>query len=148
MAHRAMQAFPLEAGERLCITREFVGKELQGDVAIQLQVFRLIHYAHAPTADFAEDAVMGNRLPHGLGVGSHWREILCRYRGRVNSGVRKKLLKFGVLGLGLLQDGDVGVGVLPKTEKVLIGFPLLGRVAATSEGASPSQMRQRAQRGI
>jgi hypothetical protein len=45
---------------------EFVGKEFQGDVATELQVFRLIHNAHSPTPDPAEDAVMGNRLPYGL----------------------------------------------------------------------------------
>jgi hypothetical protein len=56
----------LEAAESLGIAGEFVGKELQGDVATELQVFRLVHHAHAPAADLAEDAVMGNRLPFGL----------------------------------------------------------------------------------
>jgi hypothetical protein len=37
---------------------EFVGKELQGDVAAELEVFRLVHNPHAPTADLAVDAVM------------------------------------------------------------------------------------------
>jgi len=43
----------------------------QGDVATELQVFRLIYNTHAPAADPAEDAVMGNRLTHGLGGDSH-----------------------------------------------------------------------------
>jgi hypothetical protein len=51
---------------------EFVGKELQGDVATELEVFCLIHDTHSPTADHAEDAVMGNRLPHRLGGRIHW----------------------------------------------------------------------------
>jgi len=63
-----------EAAEGLCVVGEFVGKELQGDVATQLQVFRLIHHAHAPAADLAEDTVMGNRLPHGFGRSGHWEE--------------------------------------------------------------------------
>ena len=62
---------PLESAEGLCIVGEFVGKELQGDVATELEVFRLVHHAHAPAADLAEDAVMGNRLPHGLGGRGH-----------------------------------------------------------------------------
>jgi hypothetical protein len=40
-------------------------------VATELEVFRLVDYAHAPAADPAEDAVMGNRLPHGLGRSGH-----------------------------------------------------------------------------
>ena len=34
--------------------------------------------------------------------------------------VRKTLLQLRVLRLGLLQDGDVGVGVFPEREEVLI----------------------------
>jgi len=55
--------------------------------------------------------------------------MLCRYREQVNSGVRKKLLKFGVLGLGLLQDGDVGVGVFPEGKEILICGTGFDRVA-------------------
>jgi hypothetical protein len=51
---------------------EFVGKELKSDVATEFQVFRLVDHTHAPAADLAEDAVMGNRLPHGLGELGHW----------------------------------------------------------------------------
>src|SRR6266571_4840907 len=52
--------FPLEAAEGLRIVGEFVGKELQGDVATELEVFGLIHDTHSPAADLAENAVMGN----------------------------------------------------------------------------------------
>jgi hypothetical protein len=41
-------------------------------VAPELEVFRLIHNAHATAADLAEDAVMGVRLPDGLGGRGHW----------------------------------------------------------------------------
>ena len=54
--------------------RKIIGKELQSNTATELQVFRLINNAHAPTPDLAEDAVMGNCLPHELGRSSHWRE--------------------------------------------------------------------------
>jgi hypothetical protein len=45
---------------------EFFGEELQGDMATELEVFGLVHNAHSPTTDLAEDTVMRNRLPHGL----------------------------------------------------------------------------------
>jgi hypothetical protein len=81
--------FPLETAESLCVVGEVVGKELQGDVATELQVFRLIHNSHAPAADFAEDAVMGDRLPHGFGGRGHWVDMLGGSRGKVN--VRRRL---------------------------------------------------------
>jgi hypothetical protein len=42
-----------------------------------------------------------------------------RLRSSRVSGVQ--LLELRVLGLGLLQDGDVGVGFFPEGEEVLIG---------------------------
>jgi hypothetical protein len=63
---------PLETTESLQIVGEFVRKELQGDVPTELKVFRLIDHTHSSAADLAEDAVMGNVLPHRLGRGSHW----------------------------------------------------------------------------
>jgi len=53
-----------------------VGKEFQGDMAAEFEVFRLIHDSHAPAADFAQDAVMGHHLPHGLGGRGHWLDML------------------------------------------------------------------------
>ena len=75
---------PLETAEGLCVVGEVVGKELQGDVATELEVFRLIHHAHATAADLAEYAVMGNRLPHGLGGRGHWLDMLGGGKGKVN----------------------------------------------------------------
>ena len=63
--------FSLKTAESLSNVGEFFGEELQGDVATELEVFGLVHNAHAPTADPAEDAVMGNGLPHGLGGHGH-----------------------------------------------------------------------------
>src|SRR5713101_4773824 len=67
--------FPLEAAEGLCVVGEFVRKELQGDMATEVEVFRLVHHAHAPAADLAKYAVMGNRLPdmlRGRGHRDEW----------------------------------------------------------------------------
>ena len=73
---------------------EFVGKELQGNVATELQVFRLIDHAHAPAPDLAEDAVMGNRLPHGLGGRGHWVDMLG---GGEGGGQRSVKVRFSCL---------------------------------------------------
>ena len=62
---------PLETAESLCVMGEVVGKELQGDMATELEVFRLVHHTHAPATDLAEDAVMGDRLTNGLGWRGH-----------------------------------------------------------------------------
>ncbi|HXW90498.1 MAG TPA: hypothetical protein VEK33_08120 [Terriglobales bacterium] len=64
--------------ESLCVVGKIIGKGLQSEVTTQLQVFRLVHHAHAPAADPAEDAVMGNRLPHGWWGCSHLRECVGR----------------------------------------------------------------------
>jgi hypothetical protein len=69
--------------------------------------------------------------------------MLCRYRERVNSGVRKKLLKFGVLGFGLLQDRDVGasstlfMGLLPKFLFMTPALVIVRHRAVTVRRASP-----------
>jgi len=76
--------FPLETVEGLCVVGEYVGKELQRDVATELEVFRLVHHTHAPTADLAQDAVVGNRLPHRLGGRGHWLDMLGVSAGKVN----------------------------------------------------------------
>jgi hypothetical protein len=42
--------------------------------------------------------------------------------------------------LGLLQDRDVGVGVFPQREEIIVGGLRLGGVAGESVGASEAQM--------
>ena len=49
-----------------------------------------------------------------------------------NSG---SLLQLRVLRLGFLQDGDVGVGVFPEGEEVLVNRARLGGVALKRVGA-------------
>ena len=76
--------FPLESAKDLCVVGKVVGKELQGDMATQLQVFGFVYDTHASAADSAKNAVMGNRLPHGLGRGSHCVGMVGLEMRRVN----------------------------------------------------------------
>jgi hypothetical protein len=56
----------------------------EGDEAMASRVLSLVDDAHAPAADLAEDAVMGDRLTHGLGRRGHWVEMLGGRKGEVN----------------------------------------------------------------
>ena len=53
---------------------------------------------------------------------------LGTYKGR-------KSLELHVLRLGLLQDGDVGVGVFPELEEILVGGAAIAVVARQGVGA-------------
>jgi hypothetical protein len=44
------------------------------------------------------------------------------------SGSASRLFQLCVFRLGILQDGDVGVGVFPEREEILIGGAGFGRV--------------------
>src|SRR5215469_7612052 len=59
------------------------------------------------------------------------------------SGHPKLLLQLRVLGLGLLQDGDFGIGVFPESKKILIGGLRLRGVAIDGIRAAKLKMRQR-----
>jgi hypothetical protein len=61
-------------------------------------------------------------------------------RADVRSEVPRALLQLRVLGLGLPQDGDVGVGVFPKGEEIFVGGAGLVLVAGEYVGASKLQM--------
>src|SRR5581483_6423911 len=52
------------------------------------------------------------------------------------------------LRLGLLQDGNVGIGVFPQREEVLIGGARFGGVALERVGAGETESRQGACREI
>ena len=52
----------LEALHGLAVAGEIVGKKLDGDMAAQAGVFRLVDHAHPAAAQFAQNAVMGDRL--------------------------------------------------------------------------------------
>src|SRR5438552_19207751 len=57
----------------------------------------------------------------------------AQYRGGNASGCRDAfvvaLLQLRVLRLGFLQDRDVGVGVFPESEEILVGSAGFGRIA-------------------
>src|ERR1700752_3750589 len=58
------------------------------------------------------------------------------------------LLQPRVLGLGLLQDGDVGVGVFPEGEEVLVGGAGFGSVVLQDVGAGNTEMSERSPWGV
>ena len=57
--------FPLKTVEGLWVGGKFFGQKLQCYMTAELQVFRLIDHAHAPTPDFLQYAVMRNGLSRG-----------------------------------------------------------------------------------
>jgi hypothetical protein len=54
------------------------------------------------------------------------------------------LLEFRVFGFGLLEDGDVGVGVFPEAEEILVRGAGFLRVAGKRVGAGQAQARESA----
>ena len=52
----------------------------------------------------------------------------CATAWERQSDFKSWLLELNVLRLGLLQDGDVGVGVFPKREEIAIHSPCFGNV--------------------
>src|SRR5664279_6545901 len=58
-------------------------------------------------------------------------------------GASRKLLQRGVLGFGLLQDGDIRVSVFPERQEVLICGTGFDRVALHSVSASEAETGQR-----
>ena len=59
---------------------------------------------------------------------------------QVEGELSKESLQFRRLGLGLLEDGDVGVGVFPQCKEVLKGFFSFHRVARERGGARQAQV--------
>ena len=48
-------------------------KKFQDHVTAELKIFGFVDNPHAPTADLAQYAVMGERLPERLEGGGPWR---------------------------------------------------------------------------
>jgi len=61
---------------------------------------------------------------------------------KVNCSADKQLLQLRVLGFRFLQDGDVGVGVFPEREEVLVWTLRFRGVARHRVGATDLQMHQ------
>ena len=51
-------------------------------------------------------------------------------------------MQLRVFGFGLLQDGDVGVGVFPEGEEVLVCSVGFGGIALESVGAGETEARE------
>ena|SRR6516225_12196085 len=58
--------------------------------------------------------------------------------------IRPGLLQLGILGLSLFQDGNVGIGVLPEREEVLVSGSCFVRFALENIGASKAEAGERA----
>jgi len=82
---------------------EFVGKELEGHAATELEVFGFVDHTHAPATDLAEDAVVGNSLTYGLGGRGHWLAMLGGDQAKVNAEGRSAGNGFDALEIGLLD---------------------------------------------
>jgi hypothetical protein len=103
------------------------------------------------TACDQRSMVLGSSVPteaKGLGIVSLFRKRARFFwnddyshiaRVVVNAG--KPLLQLRVLRFGFCQDGDVGVGVFPKGEEILIGRLRFGSVALQNVGTGQAQMR-------
>ena|SRR5437667_12638587 len=73
---------------------------------------------------------------------------MLRERSIATLKAAKRLLQLRVLRLGFLQDGDVGVGIFPEREEVLIGSAALGSFARERIGTGEAEMGERAQRKV
>jgi len=71
--------FAPEAFQGLVISREVFGKELQGDLAAQGQVFGLVDHTHPAASEFFHDVVM--------------RDSFADHRARSSSAVMLEVLR-------------------------------------------------------
>jgi hypothetical protein len=74
----------LETGQGLGIFGHFVRKEFQGYEAVQLDVFRFVHDAHAAATEFFNHSVVRGGLP------DHWRKS---YVGRTGESTKRGTTK-------------------------------------------------------
>ncbi len=70
--------FTLKAGERLWVSGNIIGKELESDEAMQSRVLSLVDHTHPAATELLYDAVVRD------GLANHWREILRLLTGQVN----------------------------------------------------------------
>jgi len=81
---RGSLGFALKTIERLSVVGGFIRRELQRDMAAKLEILSVVNHTHATAADPADDAVVRDRLSHGLGGRGHWLAMLGMWRGGVN----------------------------------------------------------------
>ena len=78
--------FATEAFEGLGIVGDVVGKEFQGNEAVEARVFGFINYAHSAATEFFENAVVGDGPTEKRGGLRHVGRILGMRRGEVKRG--------------------------------------------------------------
>jgi hypothetical protein len=61
------------------------------------------------------------------------------------SGAKVRSLQLGIIHLGLLQNGNVRVGVFPEREEIIVGSLRFGGVALHGLGAGELQMSESAE---
>jgi hypothetical protein len=61
---------------------------------------------------------------------------------------RHTLVHFGVFRFRCDQDGDIGVGVFPKREEIIVGGLRFGGVTLLRVGAGETEMRERPEREV
>jgi hypothetical protein len=85
-----------------------------------------------------------------IDLNSSTRDSAClqQLRKTAYSGRPLHLLQLRVFRLGFFQDGDVGVGILPKGEEVFIGNLGARGVARLGPGARETEIGQRAERKV
>ena len=105
------------------------------------QVLRDIHASSCPRQDrVPSQAKVNHDLSGGVGISGCTRTLVgAQVRDAPAKLVTGRSLQLGVLRLGLLEDRDVGVGVFPQREEILIGRLGLGGVAR--EYICPSQLK-------
>jgi len=59
----------------------------------------------------------------------------------INRQWSRESLQLGVFRLGLLKDADVGVGVFPQSEEILVGRLCLGLISRQGVGSAQLQVR-------
>jgi hypothetical protein len=64
--------FPLEAPQRLGITGNFFGQELEGNEAMQPRIFGLINHSHATATESLDDAVVRDGLANHSWANLTW----------------------------------------------------------------------------
>ena len=73
---RGRLRFALKTPQGLRVFGNFVGKELQGDKATELDVFRLVDHTHPTAAELLNDSIVGNDLAeHGIAFSFQWLAI-------------------------------------------------------------------------
>jgi hypothetical protein len=124
--------FSLKTAQGLRVCGDLIKRKLEGHETPELSVLSLAHYDPPATAKLLNDAVVRDRLAdQSVGSRACWERTLV---GTAGKSIRSRALslpccpsralnslQLRVLRPSSLKDGDVGVGVFPEDEEVLVG---------------------------